>query len=164
MRALLRTLILILVVLWLGAVMFFPLVAAVAFKVLPDWHTAGLVVRACLEWLHTEGLIAGTLLLLLMVAAERTRAYGRTVIGPLLCTLAMLLLTAFSQWGVMPRMERDRLAVGGDIDRAPASDPHRLDFNQLHASSEGLEEGVLLAGLGMVGLLARAPKMPARSR
>ena len=157
MKTLLRILISLLIVLWVGAVMFFPVVAAIAFQVLPDAHAAGLVVRSCLLTLHDEGLVAGTLLLLLLLAAAGTRAYGRTVIGPFLCTVAMLVLTAFSQWVVMPRMEADRIAVGGDIDKAPIADPHRMDFNRLHAASVELEEGVLVAGIAMLVFLGRPP-------
>ena len=147
--------------------MFFPVVAAIAFHVLSDPHAAGLVVRNCLLILHNEGLVAGTLLLLLLLAAAAARAYGRTyghsLIGPILCTIAMLLLTAFSQWRVMPRMEADRIAVGGDIDKAPAQDEHRLEFNRLHRASVELEEGVLVAGIAMVVFLARPPRSGARS-
>ncbi len=158
MRTILRILIALLLVLWLGAVMFFPVVAWVAFTFLSDPHTAGLVVRNALLALHKEGLAAGSILLLLLLAAAATRAYGRTVIGPILCVAAMLALTAFSQGSILPRMELDRLAVGGDIDRAPTANFHRQDFNRLHEASEQLEEGVLAAGILAVALLARGPK------
>ncbi len=158
MQTLTRTSVALVIVLWLGAELFFPVVAWVAFRVLPDPHTAGLMVRSCLLILHQEGLVAGGLLLLLFIAAAATRAYEQRVIGPVLCTTAMLLLTAFSQWNVMPRMERDRLAVGGDTNAAPRADPHRLDFERLHVASVRLEGGVLAAGLVMVVLLARPPR------
>ncbi len=158
MRTLLRILIALLLVLWLGAVMFFPVVAWVAFTYLPDPHTAGLVVRNCLLALHKEGFAAGSLLFLLLLAAAATRAYGRTVIGPVFCVAAMLALTAFSQGSILPRMEVDRLAVGGDIDRAPSANFHKRDFNRLHRASEQVEEGVLAAGILAVVLLARTPK------
>ena len=158
MKTLIRTSVALLIILWLGAELFFPVAAAVAFRVLPDPHTAGLVVRSCLLILHREGLVAGGLLLLLFIAAAATRAYGRSMIGPALCTAAMLLLTAFSQWNVMPHMERDRLAVGGDTNAVSRADPHRLDFERLHVASVRLEGGVLAAGFVMVVLLARPPR------
>ncbi len=163
MKTLLRVVISLVIVLWLGAVMFFPLVAAIAFRVLGDRHAAGLVVRSSLLTLHSEGMVAGAALLLLLIAAGATRTYGRTVIGPVLCTAAMLLLTAFSQWNIMPRMEADRIAAGGEIDKAPAQDPHRMDFDRLHTASVQLEEGVLVAGIALVALLARPPKLRAFS-
>ena len=156
MKTLLRVLISLLIVLWLGAVMFFPAVAAIAFRLLPH-PSFGLVVRHCLLTLHSEGLVAGTLLLVALLAAARMHVYGRTLLGPILCTVAMLLLTVFSQYKIMPRMEADRLAVGGDMDKAATIDPARIEFNRLHAASEELEEGVLVAGLAMVVFLARPP-------
>ncbi len=159
MKTLLRILISLLIVLWLGAVMFFPAVAQITFDVLPNAHpVAGLIVRDCLLTLHNEGLVAGTLLLLLLLAAAVKRVYDRTLLGPILCTLAMLLLTVFSQRDIMPRMEADRIAVGGDIDKAPLADPHRQEFNRLHQASVDLEEGVLAAGVAMIVFLARPPR------
>jgi hypothetical protein len=153
MKILLRSLILFCLILWVGGVLFFPAVAAIAFRVLPGPEQAGLVVRNCLLTLHTEGMIATV-----------TRSYGRKLatIGPICCTLAMLALTVFSQYHVIPQMERDRIAVGGDIDKAPAENPQRLDFNQQHAVSVGLEEGVLAAGLLMAIFLARETRPPVR--
>ena len=155
MKTLLRTLILLLVTLWLGGVLFFPVVAWAAFSSLPDTHTAGTVARLCLHTLHVEGLIAGLLLLGLLLFAGFTSPRRRSTLGPVGATLTMLALTAFSQYSVMPRMEVDRLAVGGSIDAAAPSDPHRIDFNQLHTLSVRLETGVLAAGLVLVFLLAR---------
>ena len=157
MKTLLRILIMLLIVLWLGAVMFFPAIAAVAFHALPV-PQAGLVVRNCLSILHTEGLAAGTVLLILLVVANATRLYGRALLAPILCVVAMLLLTAFSQRSIMPRMETDRLAAGGDIDKTSPDDPHRIDFNKLHNLSEQVEEGVLVAGILLVVLLVRPPQ------
>ncbi len=157
MNIFLRFLILFCLILWLGGVLFFPAVASIAFHQLPSKALAGLVVGSCLRTLHTEGMITGVLLLVLLGAATATRSYGRKLatVGPICCTLAMLALTVFSQYHVIPQMERDRIAVGGDIDKAPAESPQRLDFNQQHAVSVGLEEGVLAAGLLMAMFLAR---------
>ncbi len=152
---LLRSLVSLLLSVWVGAVAFCPVIAAIAFKVLPDPHTAGFVVRGCLLALHREGLVLGMLLLVLLLAAAAAHAYRRTLLGPVLCTVAMLLLTAFSQWGILPRMERDRTAAGGDIDAVSSNNPYRRDFNRLHLASEELEEGVLAAGVAMVIFLAR---------
>ncbi len=158
MRALLRVLIAVLAVLWVGGVAFLPMVAAIAFKVLPSVGVAGLLVRNVLTALHVEGLVLGSILLILLAFAGVTRAYGREVVGPLLCVIAMLLLTAWSQFAILQPMEKDRLAVGGDIAAASPLDRHRLEFDRLHRASEQVEEGVLFAGILMVALLARAPK------
>jgi hypothetical protein len=100
-------------------------------------------------------LFAGGLLVILLLAAGAAKAYGRTVIGPVCATLAMLALTAFSQYSIMPRMEVDRLSAGGAIDAAPRDDPHRIDFNRLHEASTRIEGGVLIAGVLLIVMLAR---------
>ena len=158
MKTLLRVLISLMIVLWVGAVLFFPAVANIAFQVLPDKATAGLLVRNCLTTLHTEGLVAGSILLILLLLAAWQRAYGRTLTGPILCTVAMLLLTALSQQNLIPHMEADRIAVGGDMDGVSPREPHRREFDRLHRASVEMEEGVLAAGVAMIVFLARPPK------
>lgn len=158
MRMFLRLFIWVFLALWVGGLLFFPVVANAAFSLLADKQQAGLVVRNCLLALHTEGIVAGVLLLVLLGAAAATRAFGRSTLGPICCTAVMLGLTVFSQFHVIPQMERDRLAVGGDIDKAAQNDPRRMDFDRLHAASVGLEEGVLAAGVLMIVFLSRAPR------
>jgi hypothetical protein len=155
MRTFLRALILLLIVLWLGGVMFFPVVTATAFSSLTDTHAAGTIVGKCLRILHYEGLFAGTLIIILLLAARRIRAYVRNVALPVIFALAMLVLTAFSQFWIIPKMEGYRLAAGGAIDSVPANNPDRIAFNKLHGVSERVEEGVLLAGIVLVALVAR---------
>ena len=48
----LRFLMLLALVVWLGALIFFPVVAQTSFTVLPSAHLAGLVVRGTLLTLH----------------------------------------------------------------------------------------------------------------
>ena len=155
MKTLLRALILILIVLWLGGVLFFPVVAATAFSSLPDTHAAGTIVGKCLRILHYEGLFSGTFLIVLLLAARRFRAYTRSVGLPVFFALTMLTLTAFSQFWIIPKMEGYRIAAGGAIDAVAADDPNRIAFNKLHVVSERVEEGVLLAGIVLVVLVAR---------
>ncbi|AXC11680.1 hypothetical protein ACPOL_2356 [Acidisarcina polymorpha] len=145
------------IVFWLGGLLFFPVVAAVTFSHLSDTHAAGSIVGACLRILHQEGLFAGILLAVLFIAATLMGVYPRQVLrGPMLMVVAMLLLTAVSQFGIIPRMETYRMAAGGVIDAAAASDPNRIGFNRLHSLSTYVEEGVMVAGLLLVILLARA--------
>ncbi len=155
MKTLLRALILLLVVLWLGGVMFFPIVAATAFSSLPDTHAAGTIVGKCLRILHYEGLFAGVLIIVLLAVAHRSGTYLRHVIAPVLVAFIMLCLTAFSQFSIIPKMEGYRLAAGGAIDSVPPNDPDHVAFNKLHVESERVEEGVLVAVIILVVLLAR---------
>jgi hypothetical protein len=157
MRTLVRALISLAIVLWLGGLLFFPIVAAESFMHLTDTHAAGTIVGGCLRILHQEGLFAGVLLVVLFVAASVMGIYPRQVLrGPMLMVVIMLGLTAYSQFSIIPRMETDRIAAGGAIDAAPASDPNRIDFNRLHNRSTHVEEGVMIAGLVLVTLLASA--------
>jgi hypothetical protein len=153
MKTLLRAIILLLVVLWLGGVMFFPIVAASAFGSTGDTHLAGTIVRKCLIALHYEGLVAGALIVILLLAAQASGAFRRAA-APVVFTLIMLGLTAFSQFWIIPKMEGYRIAAGGAIDVASHDDPNTAAFNKLHALSEKVEQGVLLGGLVLVVLLA----------
>ena len=166
MKTLIRTLISLALVFWLGGLLFFPVVAAVAFQHLPDTHAAGTVVGECLRVLHAEGLFAGALLVVLLIAASGVGIYPRQSLRWLLLMVVIMLgLTAYSQFSIIPRMEADRVAAGGAIDAVPALDPYRIDFNRLHNLSTQVEEGVMIAGLLLVTLLARTEtKQSSRSR
>jgi len=50
----------------------------------------------------------------------------------------------------------DRLAAGGAIDAADATNPSRIHFQKLHQRSEQVEEAILLLGLATVVLVAWA--------
>jgi len=154
MKTAIRSIILLCIVLWLGGILFFPIVAATAFTYLPDTHAAGTIVGHCLRILHYEGLISGTLIVLLLLLAQAVRAVPRSVIVPVVLTLIMLGFTAYSQFSVIPQMERDRIAAGGVIDAVPPNNPYRMDFNRLHGRSENVESVVLFAGLILVVLVA----------
>jgi len=72
----------------------------------------------------------------------------------LLAIVLMLLLTAFSQFSILPRMEADRRQVG-EIDSVPADNPVRMRFDALHQLSERVEGWVMFCGIGLVVLVAR---------
>ncbi len=145
------------IVVWLGGLLFFPIVAAVTFSQLPDTHAAGSIVGACLRILHRDGLFAGLLLLVFFVAASLLDMYPRQVLRwPTMMVVIMLFLTAISQFWIIPRMEVYRTAAGGVIDAVPKSNPDRVGFDRLHNLSTHVEEGVMIAGFLLVVLLARA--------
>lgn len=153
MTTLLRILRLYPLALWVGGEVFFVLVAAIAFSVLPDKHTAGLIVRSALMDLHRIGIGAGVVYLVAtlgLMTMDRTGQRVRFV--EIVLVAAMLLLTLYSQLGVIPRMETDRLSLGGDVTAAPADNPARLDFDRLHQRSVSLEGAVLVGGLVLIAL------------
>ena len=146
------------VIVWIGAEIFFPIVAATAFQTLqPDTHTAGTIVGHLLRILHGMGLVSGMVALALLALAP---AFGifkpRSVIAPMVLIVAMITCTSYSQYGIIPAMERDRIAAGGTIDAVEAGNPNRMDFEKLHRRSENVEGAVLLLGLATVLFVARA--------
>ena len=153
MTTLLRIVRLYALALWAGGEVFFVLVAGIAFSVLPDTHSAGSVVRSSLIDLHRIGLISGVIYLLATLAllatrrdTHRARAVEVALIG------VMLALTLYSQMSVIPRMENDRLALGGDVTKVAKSNPTRQDFDRLHSLSVNLEGAVLLCSLALIAL------------
>ena len=158
MKTTLRSLIFLTLIVWLGAETFFPVVAAVTFgHLVPDTHAAGSIVGSLLRILHQIGLTCGLLLLLFLALAPTLRVYSsRRVLAPMVVLLFALGLTAYSQFGIIPTMERDRIAAGGAVDLAPPENPARIDFNRLHRLSETVEEITLLLGLISVVPIARA--------
>ena len=157
MKTFLRTLILLAVIVWLGGLLFFPFVAAITFSALaPNTHDAGSIVGACLRVVDKEGLVCGVLLILLLLAGRVRGLYTRSVFPAVGAVVVMLALTSITHYSILPRMETYRLAVGGTIDAVPKDDPNRAAFDRLHETSVKVEEGVMLAGLLFVVLLARA--------
>lgn len=158
MKTLLRTILYLTLIVWLGAEIFFPIVAAVTFTVLaPATHVAGTIVGMLLRMMHTMGLVSGIIAMAVLASAPVVRLYrSRTVMAPMVLLLAMIGCTVYSQHGIIPAMEHDRIAAGGAIDAAPATDPNRIDFDRLHHRSEFVEEAILLMGLVTVVLVAGA--------
>jgi hypothetical protein len=154
MRVLIRTLLYLSLVVWLGAEIFFPVVAAVAFTTLrPDTHAAGTMVAELLHILHGMGLVAGTVALVMLLLAPFVHMYKpRMVVIPAALLMLMILLTAYSQFEVIPAMARDRIAADGAEDSPDAANPSWIDFNKLHSRAEHVEEAILLLGLATVAL------------
>lgn len=156
MRLSFRILRLLALALWVGGIAFFAFaVAPVAFKVMPDAHQAGLIVRGSLLVLHRIGLGAGTVYLFFTLALLATQHDSHPArAAELVLVISMLALTLYLQQSVLPRMETDRLTLGSSVDTAPLSAPARLHFERLHRLSERLEGAVLIEG---VLLLCLAP-------
>jgi len=158
MKTLIRTLLYLALIVWLGAEIFFPVVAAVTFTTLqPDTHTAGTIVGQLIRILHGMGLVSGMVALALLALAPALGVYKpRAVLAPMVLLVLMMAFTVYSQFGIIPAMERDRIAAGGAIDAVPPTNSSRIHFNKLHNRSEHVEEAVLLLGLATVVLVAVA--------
>src|SRR5215469_16340642 len=158
MRTLLRTLLFLALIVWIGAEIFFPVVAAVTFTVLhADTHTAGTIVGQLLRILHGMGMVCGLVALALLALAPAWSVYKqKAVLAPMILLTLMIASTCYSQFAIIPAMERDRIAAGGDISAAEIGNPSRVHFDKLHVLSERVEEFVLLMGLVTIVLVARA--------
>jgi uncharacterized protein DUF4149 len=163
MKTLLRTLLYLALIVWLGAEIFFPIVAAITFTTLrPDTHTAGTIVGELLRILHGMGLVSGMVALALLALAPAWGIYKpRTVLAPMGLLILMIGLTVYSQFAIIPAMERDRIAAGGVIDAADAANPSRMHFEKLHHRSEHVEGAILLLGVATVALVAWAESVKA---
>lgn len=158
MKTLLRSILFLALMVWLGAEVFFPVTAAVSFSTLqPDTHAAGTIVRQLLTILHGMGLVSGMVAVALLALAPAWNIYKpRTVLAPMALIVLMLGLTLYAQFGIMPAMDRDRTAAGGAINTFDTTNPVTVDFNNLHNRSEHVEEAILLMGLATVVLVASA--------
>lgn len=158
MKTVLRALLYLALIVWLGAEIFFPVVAAVTFGTLqPDTHTAGTIVGELLRILHGIGLVSGLIALALLALAPAWAIYKpRAVLAPMALIVLMLAFTVFSQYVIIPAMERDRISAGGSINAVDAANPSRVHFNKLHNRSEHVELVILLLGIATVVLVARA--------
>jgi hypothetical protein len=158
LKTLIRTLLFLSLIVWLGAEIFFPIVAAITFTQLKsDTHQAGTIVGQLLRILHGMGLVAGIVAVALLLLTPALGIFKpKSVLASLALLLAMIGLTAYSQYGIIPAMERDRVAAGGVIDAAPEDSPARVDFNALHRRSTDVEGAVVLLGVAVVVLIAYA--------
>jgi hypothetical protein len=155
MTTLLRTVRLFALAAWVGGLVFFGFVAKVAFSTLPNPQEAGIVVRGSLLELHHIGFAAGFIYLIVTLALLATQRDTHPVrAAELALVLAMLVLTAYSQFSIIPRMERDRLALGGDVTSATADAPEHKHFDRLHNLSVKFEGAVLIEGLLLLALAA----------
>ncbi len=154
--SLLRFLMWLSLIVWLGGIIFFAaVVAPTVFSVLPTRHLAGNVVNRSLQALHWMGIVSGVVFLMSSILYRRfttgaTHWFAARHV--LLCL--MLFLTLASQFGISPKMAALRASMG-DIDSVSATDPARTAFNSLHVWSTRLEGGVLLLGLVVVYLTAK---------
>jgi hypothetical protein len=158
MKTLLRSLLFLSLIVWLGGEIFFPIVASVTFTTLPlDTHLAGTIVGHLLRILHGMGLVSGIVMLAVMALAPAWGIFKpRAALASMILVVLMIACTAYSQFGIIPAMERDRVAAGGAIDAADTTNSITAHFNSLHIRSEQLEGAILLLGLATVVLVAWA--------
>jgi len=160
MSFILRSLRLLAIVVWVGGLIFFAAIEApTAVHVLGTTRPFALLIGNSLRELNEIGHICGFLFLLATIAFWfRTDARSRRLLMiQSLLVILMIVATMAVQSRIIPAMERDRAAAGGDIASVPADNSARADFDRLHALSEKVEGAALFLGLGVVLLLAAEP-------
>lgn len=140
---------------WIGGLIFLPIVAQISFTMLPSTHLAGLVVRNSLIALHWIGLAGGGAFLVCSLCEGRLARGTFSVFRPSHILVAiMLALTAISQFNIIPHMDALN-ASAGEISALPAGSLVRQQFDFLHRSSTRVEEAVLLLSLILLYLTSR---------
>lgn len=155
--SLLRFLMLLSLVVWIGGLVFFAFVLApTAFQVLPNTHLAGNVVGRALGKLHWLAIFSGIVFLISSLLYSRVTQGSLHVFAPRhVLIVVMLALTLFSQYWIISRMDTLRAKVS-DFAAVALNDPIRMQFDTLHAWSTRVEGAVLVLGLVAVYLTASA--------
>jgi uncharacterized membrane protein len=149
---LLRALMLLALIVWIGGIIFFAFVLApTLFGVLPSTQMAGEVIARTLNKLHWMGLTSGVVFLICSLLynwqrSKQLKLFTATHVPVVL----MLALTAVSQFVITPRM---RYLRAGPLSMDTLS--AHAEFDRLHAWSTRCEGGVLFLGLAVVVLTAR---------
>lgn len=155
MPVFLRFLMLLALVVWVGGITFFSVLAPNVFAVLPTRQLAGNVVNRMLPILHWMGLVSGVVFIASSMLYSRIMTgFVRPLAGRHILVLLMLLLTLVSQFMIVPRMATLRADMA-NIDTVPQDDARRVEFNRLHVWSSRLEQGIFLLGLVTLFAVAR---------
>jgi uncharacterized membrane protein len=153
-----RFLLLLSLVVWVGGIAFFAFVLAPTVfhpGILPSRQLAGMVVSRGLGILHWMGLTCGVVFLVTSVIdSQVVNGVPALFSARNLLICAMILLTLISMFAISTRMLdlRNQMVF---IDNVPHDDARRVEFNRLHVWSTRLESTVLLLGLAVIFLTSR---------
>jgi len=143
-------------VVWIGGLIFFAAVLApTAFQVLmPNTHLAGNIVGRALGKLHWIAISSGIVFLIAsLLYSYFTQGTAHLFAMRNVLISLMLALTLFSQFWIIPRMDRLRASVG-DFATVTLDNAVRVQFDALHVWSTRVEVAVLVLGLVVVYLTA----------
>jgi uncharacterized membrane protein len=145
------------IIVWVGGLIFFAVIEApTAFHVMGATRQFALLIGGSVGALNQLGHVAGTAFVVAsLLLWQHSSIRSRKLMGAeMLLVALMIAATAYVQMHIVPAMERDRAAVGGDITSVPADNPTRADFDRLHAASEKVEGAALFLGVAVVLLMA----------
>jgi putative copper export protein len=148
---------------WIGGLVFLPIVAQISFSELPSPHLAGIVVRRSPIALHRIGLVGGAVFLICSLLEGRITQGKSAVFCPIHIIVALMMaLTAISQFRIIPKMDALRTEAG-EISTLSADSPVRKQFDFLHAASARVEGAVLILGIVLLYLTTRRPSAVPRA-
>jgi hypothetical protein len=144
---------------WLGVALYFSaVVAPSAFGVLRSFglpnsgEIAGTIVTRTLSVVNTSGFLL-SLFLLISALALRKGFKRWSFISQLFVLTVVAVATAVGEWLIAARMRGLRLAMHGQIDLTPLSDPNRIAFAALHGYSVAALGLAMLAALVVILLM-----------
>ena len=153
-----RLLLLLSLVVWVGGIVFFAFVVAPTVfhpGILPSRQLAGAVVSRSLGILHWMGLTCGLVFLVTsVIESQIMNGVPALLSGRNVLVCCMILLTLIGMFAISTRMLelRNQMVF---IDNVPHDDARRVEFNRLHIWSTRLESAVLLFGLAVIFLTSR---------
>jgi len=154
--SLVRYLMLLSLVVWVGGLIFFAFVLApTVFSVLPTRQLAGNVVNRSLGILHWMALSCGIVFAVTsMIDARVVNGVAEPFALRNLIIYGMIILTLVGMFVIQSRMWALRQQMG-IIDDLPHDNALRIEFNRLHHWSTRIETAVLVLGLAALYLVAR---------
>lgn len=150
---------------WLGAAVYFSaVVAPSAFSVLRSFsltnagEIAGTIVTRTLSVVNVSGFFLSLLLLITAFALRKLKPRWSFVLQVILfATIAIT--TALGEWVIAARMRGLRVAMHGQIDQLPLSDPNRMAFAALHGYSVMALSIAMIAALIALFVMAKRFKL-----
>jgi uncharacterized membrane protein len=154
--SLIRYLMLLSLVIWIGGLIFFAFVLApTVFAVLPTRQLAGNVVSRSLGIMLWMAISCGVVFAVTsMIDSRIVNGVTDPFAARNLLIYAMIILTLVGMFGIASRMLVLRQQMG-IIDEVPLDDARRVEFNRLHVWSTRIEGSVLVLGLALLFLTAR---------
>jgi len=157
MLDLLRFLLLLSLVVWLGGIGFFSLVVApTILDVVRDRHLGGVLIGACLAQLHYIGITCGLIFLIISLRLNYIEiGAARFFQLSNMLVLGMLALTLISQLVLLPAVAVLRTST--------FTSDTLTQFQRLHTWAVVLEVGTLLLGLAALWLAGRRLRSVSRT-
>jgi uncharacterized membrane protein YbhN (UPF0104 family) len=151
---------------WLGTAIYFSAVIAPSvFKVLRSFsltnpnEIAGTIVTRTLSVVNTSGFVLSLLMIIITFAIRKNYARLSLILQLALLTIVAL-ATGLGEWVIAARMRGLRVAMHGQIDQIPLSDPNRMAFAALHGYSVAALAVAMIAVFVMVVLMVLAGSKP----